>query len=93
MAEVFKPPRLKVSSVSLSKFIQFLLSGKTAIMAACMGYDRSVQPSGILRMPYAFLIVVSPASSITSWLGMAMHRKHPRRVLTALRVLLTTPKK
>ena len=27
------------------------------------------------------------------WLGMAMHRKHPRRVLTALRVLLTTPKK
>ena len=23
------------------------------------------------------------------WLGMAMHRKHPRRVLTALRVLLT----
>ena len=27
------------------------------------------------------------------WLGMAMHRKHPRRVLTALRILLTTPKK
>ena len=26
------------------------------------------------------------------WLGMAMHRKNPRRVLTALRVLLTTPK-
>ena len=26
------------------------------------------------------------------WLGMAMHRKHPRRVLTALRILLTTPK-
>ena len=26
------------------------------------------------------------------WLGMAMHRKHPRRVLTALRVLLTEPK-
>ena len=25
------------------------------------------------------------------WLGMAMHRKHPRRVLTALRVLLTEP--
>ena len=25
-------------------------------------------------------------------LGMAMHRKKPRRVLTALRVLLTTPK-
>lgn len=26
------------------------------------------------------------------WLGMAMHRKHPRRVLTALRYLLTEPK-
>ena len=26
------------------------------------------------------------------WLGMAMHRKNPRRVLTALRVLLTIPK-
>ena len=26
------------------------------------------------------------------WLGMAMHRKHPRRVLTALRFLLTEPK-
>ena len=26
------------------------------------------------------------------WLGMAMHRKHPRRVLTALRVLLTEPR-
>ena len=27
------------------------------------------------------------------WLGMAMHRKHPRRVLTALRWLLTDPKR
>ncbi len=27
------------------------------------------------------------------WLGMAMHRKNPRRVLTALRVLLTDPKR
>ena len=27
------------------------------------------------------------------WLGMAMHRKHPRRALTALRVLLTAPKR
>jgi len=27
------------------------------------------------------------------WLGMAMHRKHPRRVLTALRQLLTEPKR
>lgn len=27
------------------------------------------------------------------WLGMAMHRRHPRRVLTALRVLLTAPKR
>ncbi len=27
------------------------------------------------------------------WLGMAMHRKHPRRVLTALRCLLTAPKR
>jgi hypothetical protein len=26
------------------------------------------------------------------WLGMAMHRKNPRRVLSALRILLTTPK-
>ena len=26
------------------------------------------------------------------WLGMAMHRRHPRRVLTALRILLTEPK-
>ena len=26
------------------------------------------------------------------WLGMAMHRRHPRRVLTALRTLLTEPK-
>lgn len=25
------------------------------------------------------------------WLGMAMHRTHPRRVLTALRILLTAP--
>ena len=27
------------------------------------------------------------------WLGMAMHRKNPRRVLKALRVLLTEPKR
>ena len=27
------------------------------------------------------------------WLGMAMHRRHPRRVLTALRFLLTAPKR
>ena len=27
------------------------------------------------------------------WLGMAMHRKHPRRVLTALRFLLTDPRR
>ena len=26
------------------------------------------------------------------WLGMAMHRRHPRRVLTALRILLTEPR-
>ena len=26
------------------------------------------------------------------WLGMAVHRKNPRRVLNALRVLLTAPK-
>ncbi|MCB0331540.1 MAG: hypothetical protein KDD70_17835, partial [Bdellovibrionales bacterium] len=25
------------------------------------------------------------------WLGMAMHRERPRRVLAALRMLLTTP--
>ena len=27
------------------------------------------------------------------WFGMAMHRKHPRRVLTALRFLLTEPRR
>ncbi len=27
------------------------------------------------------------------WLGMAMHRRNPRRVLTALRYLLTDPKR
>ncbi len=27
------------------------------------------------------------------WLGMAMHRKHPRRVLSALRCLLTEPRR
>jgi len=27
------------------------------------------------------------------WFGMAMHRKHPRRVLTALRWLLTQPRR
>ncbi|MDW8444256.1 MAG: hypothetical protein RML45_08075, partial [Acetobacteraceae bacterium] len=27
------------------------------------------------------------------WLGMAMHRRNPRRVLTALRILLTDPKR
>ncbi|MCY4382894.1 MAG: hypothetical protein OXE44_07065 [Nitrospinae bacterium] len=27
------------------------------------------------------------------WLGMAMHRKHPRRVLMALRFLLTDPRR
>lgn len=27
------------------------------------------------------------------WLGMTMHRKNPRRVLSALRFLLTEPKK
>ncbi len=27
------------------------------------------------------------------WLGMAMHRKYPRRVLTALRCLLTEPRR
>ena len=27
------------------------------------------------------------------WLGMAVHRKHPRRVLASLRFLLTDPKK
>jgi len=25
------------------------------------------------------------------WLGMVMHREYPRRVLAALRILLTTP--
>jgi hypothetical protein len=27
------------------------------------------------------------------WLGMAMHRRNPRRVLTALRFLLTDPQR
>jgi disulfide oxidoreductase YuzD len=26
------------------------------------------------------------------WLGMAMHRKYPRRVLSALRIILVDPK-
>ena len=26
------------------------------------------------------------------WLGMSMHRKNPRRVLSALRILLTVPR-
>lgn len=30
-------------------------------------------------------------SEAAYWLGMAMHRKNPRRVLSALRLLLTTP--
>jgi hypothetical protein len=25
------------------------------------------------------------------WLGMVLHREHPRRVLASLRILLTTP--
>ena len=28
---------------------------------------------------------------VACWLGMAMYRKYPRRVLTALRFLLKTP--
>lgn len=31
-----------------------------------------------------------PREEAAYWLGMAVHRKNPRRVLTALRVLLTT---
>ena len=27
----------------------------------------------------------------TYWLGMVMHRQHPRRAVTALRILLTEP--
>jgi len=30
---------------------------------------------------------------VAYWLGMAMHRKYPRRVLHALRILLTDPKR
>jgi hypothetical protein len=34
-----------------------------------------------------------PREEAAYWLGMAVHRKNPRRVLTALRVLLTSPKR
>ena len=30
---------------------------------------------------------------LLNWLGMAVHRQHPRRVLAALRFLLTEPKR
>lgn len=33
-----------------------------------------------------------PRAEAAYWLGMALHRKNPRRVLTALRYLLTEPK-
>jgi hypothetical protein len=38
-------------------------------------------------------IEAMPFEEASYWLGMAMHRKYPRRVLTALRVLLTDPKR
>lgn len=34
-----------------------------------------------------------PMEEAAYWLGMAMHRPNPRRVLTALRVLLTDPRR
>jgi hypothetical protein len=34
-----------------------------------------------------------PMEESAYWLGMAMHRRNPRRVLTALRVLLTDPRR
>ncbi|MGH7459459.1 MAG: DUF7680 family protein [Longimicrobiales bacterium] len=34
-----------------------------------------------------------PQEEAAYWLGMAMHRPNPRRVLTALRVLLTDPRR
>jgi hypothetical protein len=36
-------------------------------------------------------IEAMPREEAAYWLGMAMHRKNPRRVLTALRWLLTDP--
>lgn len=36
-------------------------------------------------------IEAMPREEAAYWLGMAVHRKNPRRVLTALRVLLTAP--
>lgn len=38
-------------------------------------------------------IEAMPREEAAYWLGMAVHRKNPRRVLTALRVLLTAPKR
>ena len=37
-------------------------------------------------------IEAMPREEAGYWLGMAMHRKHPRRVLMALRFLLTEPR-
>lgn len=36
-------------------------------------------------------IEAMPREEAAYWLGMAIHRRHPRRVLSALRVLLTDP--
>jgi hypothetical protein len=38
-------------------------------------------------------IEAMPREEAAYWLGMAVHRKNPRRVLTALRVLLTASKR
>lgn len=38
-------------------------------------------------------IEAMPREEAAYWLGMAVHRKNPRRVLTALRFLLTDPKR
>ena len=51
-----------------------------------------------MRNPYNMRAVVEGIEAMEReeaayWLGMAMHRKHPRRVLTALRCLLTSPKR
>jgi hypothetical protein len=38
-------------------------------------------------------IETMPREEAAYWLGMAMHRRYPRRVLSALRMLLTDPKR
>lgn len=58
---------------------------------APVGYQ---EPARIFANTYptrAAGIEAMPKEAAAYWLGMAMHRKHPRRVLMALRFLLIEP--